>query len=115
MAPTLNRIRVDYDDNDVRQRVSSFLNSRHIATLRLLNVDVQNGSCTVSGNVSSFYEKQVALNSCRRVAGVLSLVDALDVQSDSQVSICDGMSLCDEDDGNELSHLQEAFREIKPK
>ena len=71
------RIRIEYPDDDLRQRISSFLGSRHFPAFRSLQVGVQNGSVTISGTVCSFYEKQVALDSCRRVAGVLSMIDRI--------------------------------------
>ncbi len=72
-------IRVDYSDDDVRFRVSSYLKSRHFQNLRQIGVAVQNGTVTLEGTVDSFYEKQIALSSCQRVAGVLSMVDHLSV------------------------------------
>ena len=75
-------VRIEYDDCDVQSRVQSFLRSRHFPTFQELDVDVHNGAVTLSGEVQSYYEKQVALNSCRRVAGVLTLVDEIDVLVD---------------------------------
>ena len=71
--------RVDFHDQDVEQRVRTFLNSRHFPAFRRLKVDVENGSVRLSGNLTTFYEKQVALNSCQRVAGVLQLIDEIGV------------------------------------
>lgn len=71
--------RVDYPDQDVLQRVRTFLNSRHFPAFRQLQVDVVNGAVRLSGNVRTYYEKQVALNSCQRVAGVLQLIDDIGV------------------------------------
>jgi osmotically-inducible protein OsmY len=77
---SLGSIRINDSDDDLRLRVASFLNSRHFPAFQELDVDVHHGAVTLSGTVSSFYEKQVALNSCQRVAGVLSLVDGIDVK-----------------------------------
>ena len=74
------RIRVDYTDSDVQARVSQFLHSRHFPGFRNLKVEVHHGSVTLSGNVDSFYEKQIAITSCQRVAGVLALIDQVDVE-----------------------------------
>lgn len=68
-------IRVDYADDDLQRRVANFLHSQHFPAFKNLQVDVEGGAVTVCGTVESFYEKQVALNSCQRVAGVLSLID----------------------------------------
>lgn len=76
------RIRIDYPDNDIRVRVKSFLFSRHFPAFREIDVRVDNGTVTLQGQVNSYYEKQVALNSCQHVAGVLATVDQIVVQDD---------------------------------
>ena len=73
-------IRIDYPDDDVQLRVSRFLNSRHFSNFLELDVRVRHGQVTISGEVDSFYEKQVAMTSCQRVAGVLALVDRIRVR-----------------------------------
>lgn len=87
MSQIFERIRVDYDDDDVKTRVSSFLSSRHFSMFRGLDVDVRHGAVTVSGSLKSFYEKQVALNTCRRVAGVLTLIDRIEVDAADSAAI----------------------------
>ena len=79
-----DRIRFDYSDDDVRERVASFLMSRHFPAFRELDVDVRHGEVTLSGDVCSYHEKQVALNACRRVAGVLALIDEITVDSSAE-------------------------------
>lgn len=66
-------------DCDLKRRVSNYLASRYFPALNRLEIDAQSGIVTLRGIVSSFYEKQVALHSCQRVAGVVQLVDAVDV------------------------------------
>lgn len=66
-------------DQDLKRRVISFLAGRYLPSLRQLQVDVEEGTVTIRGQVASFYEKQVAIHSCQRVAGVRKLVDAVDV------------------------------------
>ncbi len=83
---TPQKIRVDYSDEDVRKRVSRWLTSRHFPAFRLLNVEVCHGLVTLSGAVDSYYEKQVAITSCQRVAGVLSLIDQVEVSDRDSVS-----------------------------
>jgi len=79
-----NCVRVDYPDEDLQNRVSHFLGSRHFQNLGRIHVEVENGRVTLQGIVGSFYEKQVALSTCQRVAGVLSIVDLLEVSADSR-------------------------------
>ncbi len=66
-------------DEDILGRVMAYLNTRHFPAFRELDVEVAQGSVTVSGILPSFHEKQVALNSCQRVAGVVQLIDEISV------------------------------------
>ena len=84
------KIRIDYPDDEVRQRVSRFLYSRHFPAFRNLGVVVEHGAVTLTGQVQSYYEKQVAITSCQHVAGVLSLVDEIDVRAEAAVG-CDSL------------------------
>lgn len=66
-------------DSDLRQRVTQYLENRHMPGLRNLDIEARSGVVTIRGTVRSFYEKQLCQNICRRVAGVLDLVDDVDV------------------------------------
>ncbi len=66
-------------DQDLKQRVSDYLLSRQMFALRNLDVQTDQGVVTLTGQVATFYEKQIALNVCRRVAGVYQLVDHVEV------------------------------------
>ena len=68
-------------DEDVCQRVSSYLFSRHVPCFRDLRIEVRRGIVTVRGQLDSDHQRQVALQTCRRVAGVLELVDRIEVTS----------------------------------
>ena len=68
-------------DRDLERRVMSFLAARHVPGLRYLAVQATNGVVTVSGQVLTFYEKQLCNQCCRRVAGVLELINAVDVSN----------------------------------
>jgi osmotically-inducible protein OsmY len=76
--------RVDFPDRDVAQRVRTFLESRHFPAFRRLRVDVRNGTVRLTGLLPTFYEKQVALTCCQRVAGVLHLIDDISVEGRAQ-------------------------------
>ncbi len=76
---TAEKIRIDFPDDDVRRRVSRFLHSRHFPAFRNLEIEVVHGAVRLTGEVQSYYEKQVAMTSCQHVAGVLSLIDEIDV------------------------------------
>lgn len=66
-------------DVDLKRRVLNYLVGRHVPSLRDLQVQTRAGTVILSGRVGSFYEKQLALNCCRRVAGVYELVDCIEV------------------------------------
>lgn len=66
-------------DRDLERRVVNYLNERHVPGLRHLEVEAHNGTVTVSGRVSSFYEKQLCQAVCCRVAGVVRYIDDIDV------------------------------------
>ena len=66
-------------ESELEQRVTTYLWSRSMPSLRKLEVSAERGIITLSGRVDSFYEKQLAISSCQRVAGVLQLVDQVEV------------------------------------
>lgn len=69
------------EESDLQRRVVGYLATKHLASLRRLEVVTQGATVTLRGCVDSFYEKQVALHCCRRVAGVRGLVDDLVVRN----------------------------------
>lgn len=66
-------------DRDLERRVTRFLLDKQVPGLRNLEVKAQAGAVTLRGSVHSFYEKQLSHSLCKRVAGVLRLIDAVDV------------------------------------
>lgn len=74
-----SRIIDEAADRDLEQRVIGYLARRHVPSLRQLAVEARNGTVTIRGQVRSFYEKQLSSHCCRRVAGVLQIVDEIDV------------------------------------
>jgi osmotically-inducible protein OsmY len=66
-------------EGDLEQRVRNFLEGRNIPGLRRLGVKAAAGQVTLFGRVRTFYEKQLALHCCQRVAGVIQVVDAIEV------------------------------------
>ena len=67
------------DDAALARRVRSFLVNRHVSALRHLRVSADRGVITISGRVSTFYEKQLSYASARRVAGVQRVLDQVRV------------------------------------
>lgn len=67
------------NDQKLAQRVERILADQHFPTIRRLSVDVYDGVVTVTGQVTTWHEKQVAISTCQQVPGVDSLVDQIDV------------------------------------
>ena len=79
-------LRKDYRDATVQRRIATFLDSRNFSSFNHLEVSVVNRVATIYGVVDSFYEKQVALNSCKRVAGVIDVVDDIRVENHADMA-----------------------------
>jgi osmotically-inducible protein OsmY len=67
------------NDRDLKTRVVSYLAGCHMPGLRQLAVEAHNGVVTITGRVKTYYEKQLGGQRARRVAGVVQLVDRIDV------------------------------------
>jgi len=70
---------VERHDVDLERRVRNYLVGRHLPGLRRIEVEAQDGVVTITGRVHTYYEKQLCLACCARVAGVLQLVDQVKV------------------------------------
>ncbi len=66
-------------DRDLERRVTAFLAGRNVPALRRLYVRSSQGVVTLRGHVQTFYEKQLGGSVARRVAGVVQLVDDVEV------------------------------------
>jgi osmotically-inducible protein OsmY len=68
---------------ELELRVRNFLEGRNIPGLRRIGVEAVAGQVTLRGRVRTFYEKQLAIHCCQRVAGVIHVVDAIEVSRDA--------------------------------
>ena len=68
-------------DQDCTPRVTTFLLAHQIPALRRVQVQATGGSVILQGTLRSFYQKQLCMNCCRHVAGVIEVVDRLAVVS----------------------------------
>ena len=67
-------------DGDLQQRVRLFLEASNLPGLRHIQVEVQDDTVILRGQVRTFYEKQLASRLSRRVAGVIHVVDSIEVR-----------------------------------
>jgi osmotically-inducible protein OsmY len=63
-------------DHELQRRISNFLLNRRLPKSSKLRIDAKNGVVTLQGTHRSFYHKQLCINCCQRVAGVVRLIDA---------------------------------------
>jgi osmotically-inducible protein OsmY len=63
-------------DRELKRRICIFLENRQLPHSSKLRIDAQNGVVTLHGTHRSFYHKQLCINCCQRVAGVVRLIDA---------------------------------------
>jgi osmotically-inducible protein OsmY len=73
--------------SDTLERVRLFLSASGMPALRRLQVDENGDAIELRGQVPTFYEKQVATECARRVAGVIRVVNLIVVSARSQA--CD--------------------------
>jgi osmotically-inducible protein OsmY len=70
-------------DRDLERRVGNFL-AQHFPRLKTVEVEASQGVVTIFGRVNSFYERQLCINCCQRVAGVTTLNDQVQVREPLQ-------------------------------
>lgn len=66
-------------DSKLKSRISQYLFDRTRPSLQTVEIETEGGQVTLTGRVKSFYEKQLCISSCQRVAGVIRLIDKLEV------------------------------------
>jgi osmotically-inducible protein OsmY len=66
-------------DRMLERRIASELADTHRPSLKRLAVKVAGKNITLQGRVGSFHEKQIAIQTCRVLAGRERLVDAAEV------------------------------------
>lgn len=66
-------------DHDLEHRVINYLAQQHFPQLHAVEVRARQGVVTIRGCVSSFYERQLCIHCCQRVAGVVRLNDQIEV------------------------------------
>ena len=67
------------DDLQLKQQIETNLQKHKRRRIDRIHVEVNAGVAVLEGEVSSYYEKQLALDSCRQVQGVLRTIDRIEV------------------------------------
>ena len=67
-------------DIDLQHRLVNFLHARHVPERESVDIDVSGGVVVVRGPLHSDHAKWLCIECCRRVAGVIRLVDQVVVE-----------------------------------
>ena len=67
------------EDDDLEHRLVNFLHGRHVPERESVHLDVHGGTVVVSGRLCSRHSKWLCIECVRHVAGVIKLVDELEV------------------------------------
>ncbi len=78
MVSLLNET-VPLTDRDLERHVTVRLLNRNVVSLRQVVVQASSGTITLRGTVTSFYQKQLCIQACRDVPGMVALVDKVEV------------------------------------
>jgi len=67
------------EDSLLNRRLVNFLYERHVPDADGLEVQSHLGTVVISGRLASRHDKWLCLECCRRVAGVVKLIDQVEV------------------------------------
>lgn len=83
---TLPIQKIDSASQDLQQRVALHLQNRQLALGGRLRIEAKHGTVTLSGRVRTFYQRQIIYAAARKVAGVIRVIDQLEVETQPEVS-----------------------------
>jgi len=66
-------------DRLLADQISTHLAETNRASLKRLSIAVRSGEVTLRGSVTSYYERQIAIQACRMLAGIVRVNDAVEV------------------------------------
>jgi osmotically-inducible protein OsmY len=79
----LHHVRESENDQRLKDEISRLLNDQHFPSFKRLDVEVDHGLVTISGMLSSYHHRQVALSTCQQITDVITVIDMISVR-DSQ-------------------------------
>lgn len=71
------------DSRELRQRVRLFLNTRGIRGVESIDVEVNGATVVLRGRIASAHDRWLCVSCSSRVAGVLHVIDELEVEDDA--------------------------------
>jgi osmotically-inducible protein OsmY len=71
----------------LQERVALHLQNRQLTFGGRVKIEVKLGAVTLSGNVPTYYQRQLIYSATRHVAGVLKVIDQLTVEGHQAASL----------------------------
>jgi BON domain-containing protein len=68
------------NDAELERRITNFLCQRRVPGRECLQLNVHGGVVAVSGRIPTHYARWLCIESCRRVAGVLRVIDNVKIE-----------------------------------
>lgn len=84
----MNHIEIYFErlpESELQRRVRQYLAVANLPALRQIRVDAEQDTVELRGLVRTFYEKQMATEFARRVAGVINVRNLVEVQTSPPV------------------------------
>lgn len=78
----------------LQRRVRNFLECRHVPGVERIKIEVDGNTVTVHGVLPSPDAKRICLECCRHVAGVIRLIDEVEVVSSPQKGVPQEIEEC---------------------
>ena len=79
MSSAVALLREASTDELLARRIRNFILSKSSPATSTFQVRVDGGIATLSGQVRSFYQKQLWIHGAKRVAGVIRVIDDIEV------------------------------------
>lgn len=70
-------------DRELQARIVGYLLARNAPAIGQVEVEANNGTVTLRGQVRTFYQRQLCVHCCLRVAGVVQLIDQIHVMDEA--------------------------------
>lgn len=96
MTPELSET-TNNSTHQLTRRVIRFLSDRQLPGWEGLEVDAEGGTILISGELPSSHSKWLCLECCRRVAGVVAVIDRVVVMAEEVFSFPHSMPQCRKD------------------
>lgn len=78
---------------DLLKRIQSFLHRQYLPALRHLEVEVSGDTAVIQGKVRTYYERQIGVECCKRVAEVRKVIDLIKVATPAERQVADHLSV----------------------